>query len=133
MSTTEFIRRFGWLEERLGDRWYVVYLDGDTMSVSYDVTRLSGSGAQTYVWTRWDYRRPQRAEGFRFVFYIERRRVDCAALASAAYSFTAYGEGGQVVQSDSHAYPEMRPSVPGSVGDAILEAICENLQQVPDS
>jgi hypothetical protein len=135
MSNTEFVRRFGWLEERLGrERWLVVYLSGDTAGVAYDRTRVSDAGTRTYVWTRWDFRQPQRGpDGSRYTHYLKRQLVDCDALASADYSMVVYDTRGSVVHSHTESYPQMEPAIPGSVGEAILEGICDDLLADPDS
>jgi hypothetical protein len=122
-----------WFRSRVdASRWVVLYWQRD-LAVSYDRTRVSRpANGVIRLWLRWDQRTPQETTSFPRVSYLyslEHTEVRCSPPSTRDSAMYFYDANGRIVRSADQDWSRWETTVPDSVGEAFVEAVCRTLRR----
>lgn len=109
-------------------RWELVFERGGHR-VFVDVASFQVEGDIARAWLRAEYPTEQPpSNGWpAHRSLLEHRRIDCTAATSGVTDYAVYGApgaAGEPLQRRTWENPAMEPAQPGSIGEAVLRAIC---------
>ena len=103
--------------------WVYVGARSSGTDFYYDADTIVRSGNQVTVWEKWDHSRDktykEREQRVRY-------RYDCAERTSTLlHAIIYYPDGTSRAVTFATYEQETEPLAPGTVGEAVLEAVCE--------
>jgi len=108
----------------LNSRWEALAV-GTEMGVAFDPATASRLSDGTLdVWTRWDHAEyAENDDGSRYSYTIEHQRIDCSGGRMMTLQLVEY-DGTRVVKSLTPPQARWEPTVPETMGEQVIQAIC---------
>ena len=106
---------------------WTLYAESETGTVyTFDQDSLRQNGSTFLVWVKMDYSK-DRTKKERMT--KERYRVDCLSETITVLTYIDYAPNGSILRSATinEYQQEVKPVVPGSIGQALHEALCSSL------
>lgn len=108
-----------------GVYWTPLASSVDGRSVAIDYHSVKRNGQRGTAWFQWDFSKT-KSERARSAKVLE--AYDCEAETQGLLSRVDYDARGVVLRSTSINYVDYSPVVPGSIGEAMMHAVCRQPQ-----